>query len=158
MSKKTIRLADHYHRFGGVKIAPGEYAIDDEALAGQGQYLLDTGHAVEVGAPKGGKARVDTSIYDELSASELKKLAAKNAVDLGEATKRDDIIDKLAAANVKPEAPAPKFDPAEYEHATVPELTEYAKANNVDLGEATKKGDIIVAIIGAGVQPPPKKG
>ena len=33
----------------GVYIPAGEYAIDDEALQGLGQYLLDNGHALPVG-------------------------------------------------------------------------------------------------------------
>lgn len=37
---------------GERRIFPGEYALEDPALFGAGQYLLDNGFAVVIGAPE----------------------------------------------------------------------------------------------------------
>lgn len=52
------------HDWGGVpsnfnRVAPGDYDIDDDALYGCGQYLLDNGHAIKIGPWADEEAEVD---------------------------------------------------------------------------------------------------
>lgn len=46
MAKVTrIYLPNRYRDTDGLRIEPGEYDINDDALRGKGQYLVDTRHA-----------------------------------------------------------------------------------------------------------------
>lgn len=47
---KTITLPYKYQNATGVVIAAGEYSVDDVALCGLANYLVESGHAVVAGA------------------------------------------------------------------------------------------------------------
>ena len=55
-------------------------------------------------------------------------------------------IEVEAQEQVQVEAEQAQVEQVSFEEMTVAELKAYAAANNIDLGEATKKADILAAI------------
>lgn len=48
---KRIHLPNRYRDTNGLRVEAGEYDINDEALRGKGQYLVETRHAFVIDEP-----------------------------------------------------------------------------------------------------------
>lgn len=80
----------------GAYIEPGVYQETDPALAGLAARLLAKGYAVrlEKEQPTDNNTTDNTrTSLEDMTVAELRELAAEKDIDLGEATRKADIID-----------------------------------------------------------------
>jgi hypothetical protein len=96
-----IEVRNHYIGLdsNNEMIYPGFYEVGDSRLHGLEQSLVDLGYAYFIP----GTEKQPADPYKGMNVADLRMLAEKHKVDLGEATKRDDIIAKLTEADVVPE-------------------------------------------------------
>lgn len=109
---------------------------------------------------------------------ELEAYAKENKIDLGDAKKKEDKLEKILSAGKKPKTKEKKEEKVskevkkeekskiewvvvektaaeikkEAKDLTIAELKEYAAENKIDLGDATKKSDILDTIISATIE------
>lgn len=101
------------HNYGGAptgeqRILPGLYDENDPALFGVGDYLVESGHAVRI-KNQPPKPVDPADAYKALTNDEIKALAQSRNVELGDATKKADMIALLVAADAA--APAEDTPP-----------------------------------------------
>lgn len=95
-------------------------------------------------------------VFEGISISQLKKVARDRNVDVSSCTDRNDLVEILYAAGMRPpgQGDGPR-DPLN--DLSITELKRLASANNVDISLCVEKEQIIGSLNVAGVRPP-KKG
>lgn len=76
-------------------IAPGVYDSKDPQLGGRADYLVKTGRAHWIDAPQATQPEPEID-FQSMTIAQLKEYAAEHNIDLGDASKKDDIIAVLS--------------------------------------------------------------
>lgn len=102
------------------RILPGDYALDDPALLGVGQYLLDNGFAAALD-PIPESAPVDAGVVDE-------------------------IPDGAVVTSQEAEAPDDAPQGVDYAAMTIAELKALLDERGIDYGDARRKDDYVALV------------